>query len=351
MIVLVVLLPAALVACSRAPGPALKPSAPVRQVDPETWRLVDRQIVTASVRARHAAEAYARVAMEEWQGLVRQRTEEVFIPWYLNYWTQQWIGARVAWYGMQGAEGGPPNERLVAYLQEQYYGQVLEPVSHFIDPGQVMEETLGDYLRSLREGIDWLPLEYGVPLAAFNRHLDAIPAIEVQTAPPQQASLYQVLQSPGPAGLPAYEALLGHTDAVSDTAGQTPSSDRLQTLAGRAVASMADSMALRGGALAASSFLGGPLGVAISAGATVWGVVEHDRARPAIEAQLRADLEAAFDAVWQSLVEDVDAGVMAPMHHLSAQIERAAAGAGPEQPVSEDRPDDPGRNQGPALLF
>jgi hypothetical protein len=80
-------------------------------------------------------------------------------------------------------------------------------------------------------------------------------------------------------------------------------------------------------------------------------VVEHDRARPAIEAQLRADLEAAFDAVWQSLVEDVDAGVMAPMHRLSVQIERAAAGAGAKRPVSEDLPNDPGPNQGPAGLF
>lgn len=333
------LLALALTACSSTRAPSVTPQLPVHPVDPETWQAVDRQIATASMRARHAAEAYARVAMEEWLGLVRQQTEDVFIPWYLNYWTQQWIGARVAWHELQHSEGEvSAEERLVTYLQEQFYEQVLAPVSSFTNPRTVMGETLADYLRQLEDGIDWLPFEYQIPLAAFDQHLDAIPAIVLQPKALPSSSLREVLQADDLESLPAFATLLAQVEAVNDSAGQAPSSDRLRSLAGRAVAKLTDSMPLRGGAVAASTLVGGPLGAVISVAAASWGVVEHDRDRPAMERQLRISLDVAFVVVWQELVEDDQAGVLAPVHHLSTQIERAVAAPVPE--ISE-----------PAVLF
>jgi hypothetical protein len=226
----------------------------------------------------------------------------------------------------------------VAYLQAQFYEQVLAPVSSVIDPRTVMEETLADYLRELEDGIDWLPLEYRIPLAAFNQHLEAIPAIDLRPQEPLSASLYAVLQAPDLQDLPAFTALLGQVEAVNDSAGQTPSSDRLRAVAGRAVDKLNSSMPLRGGAVAASSLVGGPLGAVISAGVAAWGVMEHDRDRPAMETQLRISLDVAFVGVWQELVEDDRVGVMAPVQHLSTQIERALAR--PAQEIPE-----------PAVLF
>ena len=91
-----------LFSCSRAGG---APPEPLVHVKPATWRAIDEQILDASVCARHESEAYARVAMDDWRLRVRQRTEDVFIPWYSSYWTQQWMATRVGWYKLQYTEG------------------------------------------------------------------------------------------------------------------------------------------------------------------------------------------------------------------------------------------------------
>ena len=163
--------------CSFAPSQVEAPPARL----PDSTRdvaAIDEQIYNASVYARHEAGACARVAMDEWLWRVRQRTEEVFIPWYTGYWTQQWIAIKVTWYQLNEDEGEPdPEERLSSYLQEQFYTQVLEPVSSFVDPHVVMEHATTSYLRELKDALDPLPARYQIPVAAFNRHLEAIPAI------------------------------------------------------------------------------------------------------------------------------------------------------------------------------
>ena len=49
--------------------------------------------------AYEESEDYAQRAMGEWMEKVRRQTEEAFVPWFLSYWTQQWISIKVAWYG------------------------------------------------------------------------------------------------------------------------------------------------------------------------------------------------------------------------------------------------------------
>ncbi|MDX2458331.1 MAG: hypothetical protein QNL87_12570 [Gammaproteobacteria bacterium] len=177
--------------CSHAPSQVEVPPAPLYHVQPGTWRAIDEQILTASVYARHESEASARVAMDEWQWRVRRRIDEVFIPWYGSYWTQQWITSRVTWYKLQYAEGeATPEERLVSYLQEQFYAQVLEPVSSFVDPHAVMADATAAYVWELKCRLDQLSFEYRIPVAAFNQHLESIPAIVVLAVPSQDASLY-----------------------------------------------------------------------------------------------------------------------------------------------------------------
>ena len=101
-----------------------------------------------------------------------------------------------------------PEERLVSYLQQQFHEQVLEPVSGFVDPRDVMEDATAAYLRELKDRLEPLPFEYRIPLAALNEHLESIPAIVVLAVPLQDASLYEVLQAADLSALPAYETLL-----------------------------------------------------------------------------------------------------------------------------------------------
>jgi hypothetical protein len=312
--------------CSQPPPRVAKPSARIYHLEPGILRAIDEQILAASVFARHESEAYARVAMDDWRERVRQRTETVFIPWYSDYWTQQWIATRVAWYKLEYTEGeATPEERLVGYLQEQFYDQVLEPVSGIVDPRSVMDETTDRYLRELRYRLDPLPLDYGIPVDAFNQHMDTIPAIVVLAEPLQEASLHAVLQAADLSALPAYETLLAQIAALNGKPGSQPPPDRLYAVAGSAVTRLVGTMALRGSATAASTVVGGFWGVVISLGATIWGVSEHDHDKPVIEAQLRENLDAALEVMWQGLVEDKRGGVSAVVHHMSEQIEAAVA--------------------------
>jgi hypothetical protein len=262
--------------------------------------------------------------MEEWLWRVRQRIEEVFIPWYSSYGIQQWMTAKVVAFKLLYTEGeATPEERLVSYLQEQFYEQVLEPVNSFVNPQTVMEDAAVNYLRELRERLDRLPSEYDVPDAAFRKHLETIPAIVVQVAPPQEASLYEVLQSTDLSALPAYRALRGKVTASSGVANQTASADRLQVVANQAVTRLLDSVALSAGTATASTVVGGYWGVAISAGSAAYAAVEHDHEKPVMEAQLRENLDAALDLMWQDLVENPSGGITAMVHDMSMQIEDA----------------------------
>jgi hypothetical protein len=51
--------------------------------------------------------------------------------------------------------------------------------------------------------------------------------------------------------------------------------------------------------------------------------MEHEQEKPGIEAQLRENLDAALEVMWQDLMEDRRGGVTAVMHHMSEQIESA----------------------------
>jgi hypothetical protein len=299
---------------------------PPYHFQPETLRAINEGIFTASVQARHESEAYARVAMEEWLWRVRRRIEEVFIPWYSSYGIQQWMTAKVVAFKLLYTEGeATPEERLVSYLQEQFYEQVLEPVSSFVDPQTVMEDAAINYLRELRERLDRLPSEYDVPAAALRQHLETIPAIIVQEIPPQEASLNGVLQAADLTALPAYRALLVKVAAAGDVANPAPSADRLKVVANQAVIRLLDSVALSAGTATASTLVGGYWGIAISAGSAAYAAVEHNHEKPALEARLRENLDAALDIMWQKLVDDPRGGITALVHRMSTQIEDAVA--------------------------
>jgi hypothetical protein len=51
--------------------------------------------------------------------------------------------------------------------------------------------------------------------------------------------------------------------------------------------------------------------------------VAYENDKPAMEAQLRENLDAALAVMWQDLVEDEHAGVMAIVQRMSTQIETA----------------------------
>ncbi|MFD1691034.1 hypothetical protein ACFSHR_04295 [Azotobacter chroococcum] len=163
-------------------------------VSESTWRKVDSDIVAASKEATRQTTNYARDVMLEWMGLVYQRTDTNFIPWFSGYWTQQWLTMKVGWYRLNaGKEQDPAVDRLAIYLQEQYHGRVLEPVARQIDPDRVMEKAMKFYVWLLGELLRKIPQRYGVPQDQFERRLKGIPAIAL--GPPPLMSLRSIRSS------------------------------------------------------------------------------------------------------------------------------------------------------------
>jgi hypothetical protein len=66
-----------------------------------------------------------------------------------------------------------------------------------------------------------------------------------------------------------------------------------------------------------------------SAGLTA---LSRDRERPQLEAQLRKDLNDAFDQQWLALMGNSQSGVLAGVHYLSLQVEAGVATPWTAQP-------------------
>lgn len=302
--------------------------APNVYIGPETWRLVDSDIRTASQTAKALAASYARSAVNHWMDLVRQRTDEDFIPWYTSFGTQQWLSIKVGWYEMsEPEEQATAARRLAEYLQKEYYERVLEPISQQVDPQLIMERTAALYVGSLHDELGDVPGRYALPADAFRDRLKSIRAIDIATAPRQRASLYQIVEAEDLTDVPAYSALLAQVRPDNERIGSELSTNRFYPVAKSSADKLVDRLAIRGGASVAGLAVGGAAGILIAAGVSGWQAMEHEKERPEMEADLRANLSAALDGIQRYLTTDPNGGVAAPVNHMSSQIENGLLSA------------------------
>jgi FAD/FMN-containing dehydrogenase len=306
----------ALVACA---------SAPPVQVSAYTWRQVDRDIAAASRSAASQAREQALAAMDRWLDLVYRKTDTAYIPWFSSYWTQRWLGFKVAWYKLDGeGERDETVSRLAQYLQEQYQDLVLEPVARDIAPPQILQQSTQFYLRQLDQQLPGIAQRHGIPAAQFDQHLQAIAAIAV----PPGASLYQVLRAKPLERLPAYAALIERIGAQPGNALAWSAHPGISQVTRSTSERLVDDLTTSGAASVISSMVGRAAGLVVSIGASVFRAMVHERERPVTEMQLRRHLNDAFDEQWLALVRDPERGVMAGIEHLSRQIEASLGGPG-----------------------
>ncbi|GAB3372579.1 hypothetical protein [Azotobacter armeniacus] len=321
---LIVVLMVALAGCAT---PDRTPKLPPPVVIPEsTWRQIDRDIVAVSLDAKKQATNHAHHAMQSWRGLVYQRTDTDFIPWFSSYWTRQWLTMKVTWYKLNaGGEKEPTVERLAIYLQEQYHEQVLEPVAKEIDPDRVMEQATKLYVWLLGEQLQRIPQRYGVPPDQFYRRLKGIPAIALAPPPTHSASLYQIVHADPIGRLPAYVALVARIHNAPGGAGTWSSDAGISSVAKRTSERLATELATSGVASSVAAAVGRAAGMVISLGAAGFTSIVREKERPEMEAQLRKSLNAAFDEEWLDLMRNPDTGVLAGVYYISGQIERSLA--------------------------
>lgn len=326
------LLLAALLALAACAGhKAAEPLAPVTAA---TWAQVDRDIASASMAAADKAEDYARGAMENWMDLVYQRTDSDFIPWFSGYWTQQWLGLRVAWYKLGDSQKSPAVSRLSVYLQGQYQRRVLEPVARQVDPAAVMEAATRFYVQALAGQLDAIPERLGVPRPQLDQRLQAIPAIALGPPATRDASLYQLLQAKRLDQLPAYQALIARVhDASTRTGVDVDEPDQgVSAVARRTSEKLLGEVTVSGAVGAIAAAVGKAAGTVLSLGSAGFTALSRDRERPQLEAQLRKDLNDAFDQQWLALMGNSQSGVLAGVHYLSLQVEAGVATPWTAQP-------------------
>lgn len=293
-------------------------SDPPVQISAGTWRQVDRDIAAASHNASEQAREHALTAMRRWMELVNRETEDEFIPWFSSYWTRQWLSVKVSWYSLNAAgEQNSAVNRLALYLQEQYQEIVLEPVAEEIDPGQIMAGSTRLYVLHLQRQVPGIGPRHGVPEEQFEQRLKAIAAI---TQAPG-ASLYQLLQAEPPERLPAYQALLKRIHATPGGAGDWSTHPGISSVAQRTSERLVNDLGTSGAASAVSAMVGRAAGLGISLGVAVFSAIAYADERADTEAQLRKNLNAAFDEECRELLRSPERGVLAGVYQLSGQIE------------------------------
>jgi hypothetical protein len=303
-----------------------------------TWELLGTEVPALATAAAQATSDYARTALDCWLERVRARTEADFIPWATSYWTHEWLALKLAWYRADdSSDERAALARLSDYLRDRYRSKVLEPVARDIDPLQIMDQASGLYASRLAAGLDELRERHGVPQQQFRTWLNGFAAI----ASPPGASLRDLVEAETVTRLAAYQALTASIRRADHGTGFAGGHAALQSVAQSTAERLSTTLAVRGGA-AASSLLGGVPGALFGLGISAWDATDYEQERPALEAALRSDLDAALRWAQWSLLNDREHGVLAPMAHIADQL-------GTAFPEPQRRP--PNESGAPEELF
>jgi hypothetical protein len=323
-----------LVACVLVLSACAAPSQPFvatpePQIPESRIRQIDSEIGAASITASELAKTSARRSMERWLVRVYQRTDSDFIPWFTSYWTQKWLGIKMAWYTLDTEKGGDAApKRLARYLDEQYRDRVLYPATQEIDPYQARGETTRLYLRVLGEQLREIPRRHHVPAAQFDRRLKDVCAFTLVPPPAHTATLYQLSHTDPLDKLAAYAELNDQIREAARGAGSPPGGAILSPLALRVGDRLIADAAISGGAGAAAMVLGGVPGMMISVGAAGYGAISYENERPHLVTQLQNDLNAVVAEMWIGFMET---SVLDGVYYISGQIERCLAHAAVSQ--------------------
>lgn len=327
----------ALAGCATRP-PSVPPPALPAEIAEDVRQQLDRDILVEALGAKAIAASFARRQMERWRQLATDRAETDFIPWFSSYLTQQWLTAKVAWYTLNSSEGDTsPEDRLAAYIQEQYYDRVLAPVAREVDPLTLPALATKRFSQELRLRLPPLPARHGLTEAQFDQRIKAIRAIRLAAPQAPSASLYDIVHTDPIDSLPAYDALLHSIQEAGREEGIGLSKTRISPVARRVSEKLLNRLAISGGASAASTLIGGVAGSVLSLGASALGFIWHEAKRQDIEIALRETLGEAMEDMWKILMDSPDSAVTTGVYHLSEQIE----GSLPQtfsQPLQLDTP-------------
>ena len=146
------------------------------------WSSIDASVREACEQAHDKARAYAEVSVTRWISELKARSDSDFLPWFFNYWNQQALALKAAgWYLADTTaaevligEQDPAEERIKQWISDAFRARVLTPEHAAHQVETITRCSVEVYLVELRNLLDELQVQYGIPDMDWETHLESM---------------------------------------------------------------------------------------------------------------------------------------------------------------------------------
>jgi hypothetical protein len=308
------------------------PPAPPRQAyvvrvektapEPIPWDEVDKDVKAALKTSHDAADVYAGEKLETWLQELEKRIDEDFLPWYFDYWQQQWLGLKALGYRLEETEvvkkvlgeEASAAERISREIQEEFAARVLQPQIAQMRVERIGDETVEVFLSQLRKSLKIIPAKYRIPRPVWERHLEDI------------ALLTSGVEGNRRISIPLKAITVSGVAVTAEVAkALKPAIERIGSkMAAKAAAREAEEAALKvsgqAGAKVAAKFGGRWLGPIILLAAIAWDLWDHHHTVEVERPILRKSLVEYLGEMKHSLLYEPETGLMSVIHSLELNV-------------------------------
>ncbi|HKJ89208.1 MAG TPA: hypothetical protein VKA48_11965, partial [Gammaproteobacteria bacterium] len=139
---------------------------------PVDWSAVDSHIRKVFVEARSKAEQRARKDLDAWHAKLMRRVDEDFLPWYFDFWNQEWRDLKAVGYlAAQWVGGDGARKSMMRDFRDAFAVQVMPPGETQMRMEAISRDALQVYLRHARGELRDIPTEFHVPRDDWQQHL------------------------------------------------------------------------------------------------------------------------------------------------------------------------------------
>ncbi|MEF8792862.1 hypothetical protein [Thiohalorhabdus sp.] len=295
---------------------------------PMDWPEVAGAIQQVFSEARDRARRTARTRLDAWHAELMGRVKSDFLPWYFDFWNQEWRDLKATgylaadWAGLTAAD-----KAMLADFRDAFSVRVMPPAETQLRMEAIAREALGVYLAHAREELPEIPKEYGVPREDWQEHMANI-GLQLQQASTQDEQVPTTLKGLVTFGAAGTTAVILRGSSALSRVGAAAGRWSPRAAAGAGETALVGTalrgrVARTGGRQAAktSARVGGRiLGVAALAGFLAWDVYDYRRTEAELRPKLRQRLDAYLRQVSERMLADPETGVLAPVQEVQGRV-------------------------------
>jgi len=294
-----------------------KPDEPIKKtvVEKVDWSKVNKDVRQIMEEARLEAETFASGELDGWIKGNMKRVDEDFLDWYFGYWTQQKLGLQAllseVWSWVD-SDSPSAAEKITLVVQEEFSNRVIRPVISQTQIEEIVDKTVAEYTKTVREKISKIPGKYEIKEADWNRYLEnisiLITGIEANRAVP--LSLKAIVAGAAAGSILAFQALKPFIIKIGS---------KIST---KLAAKSAGAMAAKTGGQVAAKTGGKFLGTIIAVGIIIWDVWDHYSTKKKAMPVLRQNIHDYLKEVKKSILHDPEYGIITVIYQLEKGISK-----------------------------